>query len=88
MSTPVSTQNATQSVLRSSGSPARLRFAAVSGKIAAAFTELPEWRRSEKQLRELRKKVTSAVYAEEDDLTKVTASVDGFFGVLQQGHAK
>jgi len=59
----------------------------VSGRIAAAFTEFPEWRRSEKQLRELRKKVTFAVYAEEDNLTKVTGIVDGFFRILQQGHA-
>jgi type I restriction enzyme R subunit len=59
---------------------------AASAKIAAGFTEFPEWRRSEKQLRELRKKVTFAVYAEEDDLAKVTGIVDGLFSILQQGH--
>jgi type I restriction enzyme R subunit len=59
---------------------------AISGKISSAFSQYPDWQRSEKQLRELRKKVTFAIYAEEDDLTKVTSIVDGIFNVLQHSH--
>jgi type I restriction enzyme R subunit len=41
-------------------------------------------RDSEKELRELRKKVTFAIFAEEDDPNKVTALVDSIFTVLQK----
>ena len=54
----------------------------VSAKIASAFTEHPNWRRSEADLRELRKAVTFAVYAEEDDLDLVTLIVDRLFSHL------
>ena len=57
----------------------------VSEKVGAAFTEFPNWRRSENELRELRKRVTFAVFAEEDDVQKVTATVEGIFAVLQKG---
>ena len=40
----------------------------------AAFAEFTNWRHSEKELRELRKKVTFAIFAEEDDLDKVTGA--------------
>jgi len=57
---------------------------AVSKKVGAAFAEYPNWRRSEKELRELRREVTFAVLAEEENLDKVTAIVDSVFAVLQR----
>jgi type I restriction enzyme, R subunit len=57
----------------------------VSKKIGDAFSAHPSWRRSEKELRELRKQVTFAIFAAEDDLNKVTAMVDQIFVVLQKG---
>jgi type I restriction enzyme R subunit len=45
----------------------------VSRKIRHAFTEFPNWKRSESALRELRKKVTFAIFAETEDLDQVTA---------------
>jgi type I restriction enzyme R subunit len=55
-----------------------------SKKVRQAFAEFSNWRQSEKELRELRKKVTFAIFAEEDDLDKVTALVDSIFTVLQK----
>jgi type I restriction enzyme R subunit len=55
-----------------------------SKKVAAAFAEFPNWQRSEAELRELRKKVTFALYAEEDDIEKVTTTVDSLFTLLQK----
>jgi type I restriction enzyme R subunit len=55
---------------------------AVSKKVRDAFAEFPNWRGSEKELRELRKKVTFAIYAEEENLERVTALVDRVFAVL------
>ncbi len=55
-----------------------------SKKVRAAFAEFPNWQQSEKELRELRKKVTFSIFAEEDDLEKVTVLVDGLFTVLQR----
>ena len=49
-----------------------------------AFTNFQNWRSSEKDLRELRKKVTFAIVAEEEDLDKVSALVDRLFTVLQK----
>jgi type I restriction enzyme R subunit len=57
---------------------------AVSKKIRAAFAEFVNWRQSEKDLRELRNRVTFAIFAEEDDLEKVTVLVDNIFTVLQK----
>jgi type I restriction enzyme, R subunit len=57
---------------------------AVSSKVGEAFTSRPNWRRSEKDLRELRKKVTFAIFAEEEDLDKVSALVDRVFTVLHK----
>ena len=57
---------------------------AVSRKIRHAFTELPNWKRSENALRELRKKVTFAIFAETDDLDRVTALVDELFTLLEK----
>jgi type I restriction enzyme R subunit len=48
----------------------------VSAKIAKAFVDHPNWAQSEAELRELRKEVTFAVYAEKDDLDEVAAIVE------------
>ncbi|MGH8728209.1 MAG: type I restriction endonuclease subunit R [Burkholderiales bacterium] len=55
-----------------------------SKKIREAFSEHSSWKQSEKDLRELRKKVTFAVLAQEDNLDKVTEIVDSLFAVLQK----
>jgi type I restriction enzyme R subunit len=57
---------------------------AVSRKIRQAFADYPNWKRSENALRELRKKVTFAIYAETDDLDRVTAMVDALFTLLEK----
>jgi type I restriction enzyme R subunit len=57
---------------------------AVTGRVREAFGEFPNWRRSERDLRELRKKVTFAIFSEEEDLDKVTALVDRVFAVLER----
>lgn len=57
---------------------------AVSRKIRHAFTEFPNWKRSDNALRELRKKVTFAIFAETDDLNRVTALVDELFTLLEK----
>ncbi|MES9947683.1 MAG: HsdR family type I site-specific deoxyribonuclease [Candidatus Thiodiazotropha sp.] len=56
----------------------------VSRKIKAAFIEYPNWKQSENALRELRKKVTFAIFAETDDLDRVTALVDELFTLLDR----
>ena len=56
----------------------------VSRKIRHAFAEFPNWKRSESALRELRKKVTFAIFAETDDLERVTAMVDELFTLLEK----
>jgi type I restriction enzyme R subunit len=56
---------------------------AVTEKISTAFLEHSHWKRSENELRELRKKITFAIFAEQDDLEKVTAIVESLFTVLQ-----
>ena len=56
----------------------------VSRRISGEFARFPNWQRSEAELRELRKQVTFAVFAEEDDLEKVTATVDALFNLLQK----
>ena len=40
------------------------------------------------ELRELRKQVTFAVYSEEDDLDKVTATVESLFMLLEKAFKK
>lgn len=56
----------------------------VSRSIKSAFAEFPNWKRSENALRELRKKVTFAIYAECDDLDGVTALVERLFQILER----
>jgi type I restriction enzyme R subunit len=57
---------------------------AVSRKIRHAFTEFPNWKRSENALRELRKKVTFALFAETEELDRVTALVEELFTLLKK----
>jgi len=57
---------------------------AVSRKIREAFVQIPNWNRSDSQLRELRQKVTFAVLAESDDLERVTALVNDLFRILEK----
>ncbi len=54
----------------------------VSRKIKEAFVANPNWKRSEASLRELRNKVTFAIFAELDDLDAVTGIVDELFTLL------
>jgi type I restriction-modification system DNA methylase subunit len=42
------------------------------------------WQRSEAELREVRKQVTFAIFAEEDNMEKVTATVEALFMLLQR----
>ena len=56
-----------------------------SAKVRDAFAECPNWCQSEKELRELRKKITFAILAEEEDLDKVTALVENLFMTLTKG---
>jgi len=56
----------------------------VSDEIRGAFSAYPNWKRSEKELRELRKKVTFAIFAFEDDFEKVTELVESLFSVLER----
>ena len=55
-----------------------------SKKVAAAFGKFPNWQRSEAELRELRQQVTFALYAEEDDMQKVTTTVESLFTLLHK----
>jgi hypothetical protein len=50
--------------------------APIADALAIAWTTHSNWRHSEADLRELRKSVTFAVYAEEDDLDQVTLVAD------------
>jgi type I restriction enzyme R subunit len=56
----------------------------VSRKIKEAFVDFPNWKSHESSLRELRKKVTFAVFAETDDLERVTRLVDDLFILLEK----
>lgn len=55
-----------------------------SKTIGEAFAKFPNWRRSEAELRELRKQVTFAIFAEQDDMSKVTATVEALFVLLEK----
>ena len=59
---------------------------AVSTKIKTAFLAFPNWKRSEDSLRELRKQVTFAIYAECDELDQVTPIVDELFSLLEKAN--
>ena len=53
-----------------------------SNQIKGAIWHFPNWRSGEKDLRELRKQVTFAIYAQEDDMNKVSGMVDDIFNIL------
>ncbi len=57
---------------------------AVSRKVAEAFAVFPNWRRSDAELREVRKQVTFALFAEEEDIEKVASAVEALFTLLQK----
>ena len=57
---------------------------AVSRKVAESFAKFPNWQRSEAELRELRKKVTFALVHEEENVEKVTATVEALFTLLRK----
>jgi len=57
---------------------------AVSQRIRGAFLEHPNWATSEKDLREVRQKMTFALYAQEKDMDKVAATVDHLLTLLQK----
>ncbi len=57
---------------------------ATSRKVAAAFAKFPNWRWSEAELREVRKQVTFALFAEEDEIEKVTTTVESLFALLHK----
>lgn len=54
----------------------------VSKQVTEALTSLPNWRRSDAELREARQQVTFALYAAEDNLEKVTTTVEALFELL------
>ena len=56
----------------------------VSKKVREAFANYPNWQHSEAELREVRKQVTFAIFAEEDDMAKVAATVEALFMLLQK----
>jgi type I restriction enzyme R subunit len=57
---------------------------AVSKRIKGAFVDHPNWQESEKELRELRKKIIFAVFTQEDDMEKVTAIVENLLNLLRK----
>ena len=56
----------------------------VSRKIKAAFVAHPNWKKSDAALRELRKQATFAIFAETDDLERVTTLVNELFTLLEK----
>ncbi len=56
----------------------------VSRTIKQAFVEFPNWKKSDNALRELRKKVTFAIFAHTDDVDRVTSVVDQLFTLLEK----
>jgi type I restriction enzyme R subunit len=56
----------------------------VSRKIKDAFVAFPHWKTSEKELRELRAKVTFAIFAQVDDEMQVARLVDELFTLLEK----
>ena len=58
---------------------------AVSRNIRQAFSDSPNWKQSKNALRELRQEVTFAIFAETEELDRVTAMVDELFTLLERG---
>lgn len=59
-----------------------------SKKVTEAFARFPNWQRSEAELREVRKAVTFALLAEEDDMDKVAVTVEALFVLLAKSFRK
>lgn len=59
-----------------------------SAKIRTAFLEHVNWANSEKELREVRQKITFALYAQEDDENKVVQTVDQLITLLLKAQGK
>ncbi|MCL2591632.1 MAG: HsdR family type I site-specific deoxyribonuclease [Betaproteobacteria bacterium] len=57
-----------------------------SRKVGEAFVKFSNWRKSEAELRELRKAVTFAILDEEDEMEKVAATVDALFVLLEKSY--
>jgi type I restriction enzyme, R subunit len=57
-----------------------------SKKVKEAFIECSHWRKSEKELRELRQLMTFAICAEENNFYKVTQIVDTIIRLLEKAH--
>ncbi|MCB9766959.1 MAG: hypothetical protein H6752_02105 [Candidatus Omnitrophica bacterium] len=55
----------------------------VTLKIKGAFIEYPNWKGSDRSLRELRNQVTFAICAATEDLDQVTELVDDLFQILE-----
>ena len=58
--------------------------AEVASQIRRAFSDFPNWRLSEDALRELRKKVTYAIFEETEDFDQVTSLVNELFTLLEK----
>ena len=56
----------------------------VSRNVGKAFSEFPQWNKSENAFRELRRKITVAIYAEIDDSDRVAAMVEQLFTLLEK----
>ncbi|WP_390089745.1 type I restriction enzyme subunit R domain-containing protein [Geminocystis herdmanii] len=56
----------------------------VSHEIKQAFVDYPNWKKSERELRELRQEVTFSIFREIDDLDQVTNIVNQLFNLLNQ----
>jgi type I restriction enzyme R subunit len=56
----------------------------VARNVRDAFERNPHWKTSDAELREARQQVTFAIFSEEDDLDKVTATVDALFTLLRR----
>ena len=51
-----------------------------------AFVEFPNWQKSDAALRELRKKITFALYAQSEELDRVTGIVNYLFHLLEKAN--
>ena len=58
----------------------------VTRTIREAFVELPTWRESEKSLRDLRNRVTSAIFPALNDVDQTVAVVDELFNLLAKAY--
>lgn len=58
----------------------------VAERAGKAFVEHPYWQISEAETREVRQKVTFAIFREEDDFERITRIVDDIFSILQKAY--